>query len=722
MADLKLSINKDFAKRFHEIKEKAELNQLKQKFGEEALDESESSSSESEDEDARELTSKKEKDFLTVLSMIKKKDPKIYAKDVKFFHDDDSSSSEEGSKKENMKLKKPIYLRDIERKELLEKGSEAFLDDEETDEDKMDKGRTSPTYVEEQKQLKESFKKALQADDDNDDDDDNNDFLKVREKTVQEKMDEERAYVDWLKGQQDLKNAKAHTEMEALQKYWTDPKLDEDEQFLRDFILDRNYIEKEEDRIPTYEEIVAEEEQDMECIEKQEEFERKYNFRFEEPDAEFIKTYPRTIQGSVRKSDDRRKEKRKNKELRKMKEKEKKLEEIKRLKNLKRKEIMEKLEKLKAITGNPNVGFKEEDIDGDFDPKKYDKAMEEAFNQEFYDEGEEEKPQFDDDDLGDEIENWDNWEGNYNEYGEGEEQYGSWEEPHCDEPGFNMDADYDESQAVNQNMQGGRKRKGRSRFARVIRQEKPAFDPNDKTFEEYFDEYYKLDFEDIIGDLPCRYKYRQVTPNDFGLTTEEVLACPDKELNTWVSVKRLQQYRSQSEENKDIKRFRQRGRNMSKKKRILFSLNESRGEENQKEDKNLAKQGLSNERKSLEINNDSNETVNEAISNGTGMTSHSSDTALNEGETKSEPQTSDEGNTTKTIENENSKQKGGPDEKKPKEGKRRGKNLSFKLLKDRALKKKLQRQFRGAKKESLAKLSAARLASYGLEMKKKKKT
>lgn len=26
-------------------------------------------------------------------------------------------------------------------------------------------------------------------------------------------MDEERAYVDWLKGQQDLKNVKAHTEM-----------------------------------------------------------------------------------------------------------------------------------------------------------------------------------------------------------------------------------------------------------------------------------------------------------------------------------------------------------------------------------------------------------------------------------------------------------------------------------------------------------------------------
>lgn len=305
----------------------------------------------------------------------------------------------------------------------------------------------------------------------------------------------------------------------SIKEIWTSGRLSKDDKFLRDYILSNGYADKDDDEIPTYDEIVA----DDEFEEKQTEFEHKYNFRYEDPDQEFIKRYPRTIDSSVRKVDTRRKEKRVERRERKEDEKKEKFREIEMLKELKRKEIEDKLEQLKAVTGEDELNIDDIDLDGDFDPDEYDKKMSKLFDNEYYqiDEGDV-KPEAPSDIEDLQVENYDEYDGEQGRRNDG---------GHCEDDDFNMDCDYDEKAASKnfqremiESTQSRRKRnKRKSKFMEMLETKKPTFDPeNDKSYSEYLEEYYKLECEDIVGDVKCRFKYVETVPCDYGLSVEEV--------------------------------------------------------------------------------------------------------------------------------------------------------------------------------------------------------
>ncbi|XP_052755710.1 protein KRI1 homolog [Galleria mellonella] len=523
----------EYAKRYDAWREKEEMHKLEQKYGSKALNGELSSSSDSEDEsdEPPEVNEELEKQFLKTLALLKTKDPRIYDSNYNFF--------------------------DTEVKKDTEK------------ETKM--------------------KTLTFADSDDDDEDDDGNIFSIEKKAVVNMENKSEANTknkqtggklkDYLTGKAEHIDDEVEKELAPLKALWSDPKLNDGEAFLRDYILNKKYLEDGDvgdaaDKIRDDDDLEA----DEKMVEEQGKFERAYNFRFEEPDEEYLKRFPRTM-NYIRPKDDRRSRKRAELRARKEDEKKKKMEEIARLKALKLKEIQEKIAKIKEVTGNQDLAFEEQDIEGDFDPEEHDRRMRALFDDEYYGEADTEKPRFPDLDEELEIENWDNYEP---EQSQAVQQHGD-TEPHCEDDDFNMDADYDPKQAranLLEEIQQGlvkkrRNRKRKSKLHHLLSVEKPKFVPTaaDKTYAEYMEEYYKMDCEDVIGgDLPTRFKYREVVPNDYGLTIEEILLADDKELTQWVPLKKIVKHRPDTVEKSEVKTYAQRAHDLRLKRKVLPSL------------------------------------------------------------------------------------------------------------------------------------------------------
>ncbi|KAF9609038.1 hypothetical protein IFM89_012478 [Coptis chinensis] len=338
--------------------------------------------------------------------------------------------------------------------------------------------------------------------------------------------------------------------------------MDENEKFLHNFLLEKSWIEKDKGKKPYNEDLLILSE-DEEEIEKQERYEAVFNFRFEEGAGDRVLGHARVTEGSVRKKNNARKLQRKNKEERMAQAEFQRKEELKHLKNLKKKEIEEKLEKIRAIAGLTEDGtckLNVDDLEEDFDPEEYDRKMNETFDVDYY-QAEEVDPSFgsDDDKDGDGIEKpdfdkEDELLGLSKDWGVGGSGDGFWA---AREKVLKLKAEKKDVDVSVNNEQGEEDLPGESKRKmkhKIPFQEKVAFDKE-------LEEYYKLDYEDTIEDLKTRFKYTSVPSRRFGLNPVELVMTDEKELNQYVSVKKLAPYREKEWKVPSSKRYSQKMKN-----------------------------------------------------------------------------------------------------------------------------------------------------------------
>ncbi len=145
--DVQLKINPVFAKKYEDRKKREELSTLKDKYGSD--DESEESSTDEEEDETGELvTPFLDAQIVKTIASIKRKDPEVYDPKTAFFEEEEVERAKAAWREKQKKKEKPVTLKDLQRKRLLE----GNLDGEDEEEKKP------LTMVEEQEKAKRELK------------------------------------------------------------------------------------------------------------------------------------------------------------------------------------------------------------------------------------------------------------------------------------------------------------------------------------------------------------------------------------------------------------------------------------------------------------------------------------------------------------------------------------------------------------------------------------
>ncbi|RPA94724.1 Krr1-domain-containing protein [Choiromyces venosus 120613-1] len=516
----KLRINKEYARRFEHNKKREELHRLQEKYGKQGLEEEEEeldSDSEEEDDTAVLATERLDQEIAATIEAIRKKDPKIYDGKTAFFSAIEEEEKENGSDGIETGKEKPIFLKDYHRKNLLS----GTVGDEDAPQ----------TYLEEQEDLKRTVVLEMHqaAEDELDSDADDADAGFLVRKTQPEKLEPVVDIPDPATA--DPSNPEEYLTRFFQSRAWTKPSgfapLEDDDS-------------EEEDRV--------------------EEFEKAYNFRFEDPDANArgkLITYGRDAisANTVRREEiSGRKKAREKKREKQQAEKELQEKEKGRLRKLKTEELIEKFKMIREAAGLDG-GRDDEEVEtevlnslleGDWSDEQWEEWMSKKFGNSYYeaDVGKIKKPKFDDEiDIGDIASDLED------------------------------DAKPDlEDEKVGKDTQTARKSKDRKSFQKEERKKRQKEKDLKRKLGQYVEENY--DFEDQIPSksLKTTFRYRETTPESYGLTSLDILAAEDADLNSFVGLKKLAAFREPEKKKRDKKRY-------GKKKRLRDWRKETFGDE-----------------------------------------------------------------------------------------------------------------------------------------------
>lgn len=196
-----LRVNESYSSHYDSWRAKEELQKLKDRYGSDV--ESDSSDSSSSDDGETSADRGTEEDFLRTLSILKKKDPRVYDASAQFYRprptetrgSDDISTID---RKKSKRAPPPLTLSDYEI--LLAKRGGAVDDDEDAthrrDASLYDEHQSARlTYDDEQRKLKDAFKEAATSGTGEEES-----LLRERTKTEEEHRASEADYSLWLKG------------------------------------------------------------------------------------------------------------------------------------------------------------------------------------------------------------------------------------------------------------------------------------------------------------------------------------------------------------------------------------------------------------------------------------------------------------------------------------------------------------------------------------------